>query len=34
MKVADKASGGKFELFKGREDYYDGTEAKVLCFHN
>ena len=33
-KIADNASGGSFELLKGSEDYYDGTEAEVLYFRN
>ena len=31
-KIADEASGGKFEIMRGDEDYYDGTPAKVLVF--
>lgn len=32
QKIANEASGGKFEIMRGNEDYYDGTPAKVLVF--
>lgn len=32
QKIADEASGGKYEIMRGNEDYYDGTPAKVLVF--
>lgn len=31
-KIADEASGGRFETVRGNEDYFDGTLAKVLVF--
>jgi predicted acetyltransferase len=31
-KTANKASNGNYEIIKGNEDYFDGTEAKVLFF--
>ena len=32
QKIASEASGGKFEIMRGDEDYCDGTPAKVLVF--
>lgn len=32
QKIAEEASGGKFETLRGDEDYYDGTPANVLVF--
>lgn len=32
-KIADKASGGNYETVRGKEDYFDGTPAKVLVFN-
>ena len=30
QKIASEASGGKFRIVRGIEDYYDGTPARVL----
>jgi predicted acetyltransferase len=33
-KIASRASNGNYETLRGDEDYFDGTEAKVLFFKN
>lgn len=32
QKIASEASGGQIEVYRGNEDYCDGTPAKVLVF--
>ncbi|MCI8344034.1 MAG: GNAT family N-acetyltransferase [Clostridia bacterium] len=32
QKIASEASGNRYEIVRGNEDYYDGTPSKVLVF--